>query len=87
MLLACSAERRKREDEEPERIKRRGLEEMMKRISSRTGEETPSSRISGKPLDLTDATFTMFVMDNSMAVVDVWAPWCGAHGTLNPCSA
>ena len=74
----------KEEDEEIERIKRQKLEEMMKRVSGKTEETKVSSRISGKPLDLTDGTFTSFVKENAMAVVDVWAPWCGPCRFVSP---
>ena len=75
---------RKEEDEELERIKRQKLEEMMGRIPFRTGEVKTASKISGKPVDLTDATFTKFVKENAMAVVDVWAPWCGPCHFVSP---
>jgi thioredoxin 1 len=84
MRLVLSAEMRKVEDEELERIKKRKLEEMLERSSGRKEEAEPPSRNSGKPVDLTDDTFTRFVKDNSMAVIDVWAPWCGPCRFVSP---
>ena len=78
------AEMRKGEDEALERIKKRKLEEMLERVSGRKEETEPASRSSGKPVDLTDDTFTRFVKDNSMVVVDVWAPWCGPCRFISP---
>jgi len=72
------------EDEELERIKKRKLEEMLERSSSRKEEAELPSRNSGKPVDLTDDTFTRFVKDNSMVVIDVWAPWCGPCRFVSP---
>jgi len=75
---------RKVEDDELERIKKRKLEEMLERVSGRKKEAEPPSRNSGKPVDLTDDTFTRFVEDNSMVVIDVWAPWCGPCRFVSP---
>jgi len=70
-------------EDELERIKRRKLEEMMKRVSQ-SKETKPSSSKSGKPVELTDSTFTSFVKENSLAVVDFWAPWCGPCRFVSP---
>jgi len=84
MHRAFSAEMRKEEDEELAKIKRRKLEEMMERVSGGTEKQKPDSGISGKPVDLTDATFTSFVKNNAMAVIDIWAPWCGPCRFVSP---
>lgn len=72
------------DDEDLEKIKRRKLEEMMERSSGRAEEVKHVSTNSGKPVDLTDETFIKFVSDNAMAVVDVWAPWCGPCRFISP---
>jgi len=70
-------------EDELERIKRRKFEEMMNGVN-RTREPNPSFNTSGKPIDLTDSTFTSFVKENSLAVVDFWAPWCGPCRFVSP---
>lgn len=70
-------------EDELERIKKRKFDEMMGGVSGNR-ETEPSSSTSGKPVDLTDSTFTSFVKEDSLAVIDFWAPWCGPCRFVSP---
>ena len=83
-ITHAGVEMRKEGDEELERIKKRKIEEMMRSMSNRTEEEKRPMKTLGKPLDLTDFTFKKFVEENSVAVVDCWAPWCGPCRFVSP---
>jgi thioredoxin 1 len=60
------------EDEELEKIKERKLRRLMRR------ESAPN-----KPIEVSDATFKE-VIQNSLVVVDCWAPWCGPCRMVAP---
>jgi thioredoxin 1 len=71
------------EDRELERIKQAKLREMMKRTASAPSFEKREASL-GKPVEITDATFKETIQNNSLVVVDCWAPWCGPCHMVAP---
>ncbi len=75
------------DDKELEWIKSKKLSEMFKRSALAEKLET-SRKIRGstlnKPVKVTDATFKETIQDNSIVVVDCWAPWCAPCRMVAP---
>lgn len=66
------------EDEELERIRRRKLEEFMRRRSE-------GARFSAsEPIEVTDLNFDEVVRSSSLVVIDCWAPWCAPCRMMAP---
>ena len=62
-----------KKDEELEKIKQRKLRQLMEKS---VGTEKKKKPTLNKPIEVSDATFKETIQNQSMVVVDCWAPWC-----------
>ena len=66
-------------NKELERIKQAKMREMMRGLSSKKQRTSLN-----EPVEMTDASFGEMIQNNSLVVVDCWAPWCGPCQMVAP---
>ncbi len=68
------------EDEELERIRRKKLREMLRKMES---SKQPEIKVD-KPIEITDSNFHEIVNREGLVVVDCWAAWCAPCRMISP---
>ncbi|NIP67109.1 thioredoxin [Candidatus Bathyarchaeota archaeon] len=69
------------EDKELEKIRKKKLRKMMKKTTQNPEKEATAP---SKPIEINDASFKETIQNNSLVVVDCWAPWCAPCRMVAP---
>ncbi|MEM2272586.1 MAG: thioredoxin [Candidatus Bathyarchaeia archaeon] len=67
------------EEDELERLRRRKLEDLMRR-----GSGVVKRSSVGEPIEVTDSNFNEVIKGGSLVVIDCWAPWCAPCRMMAP---